>query len=985
MAIKKCDDIVEQEGTTEESSKTLSETPSETNTNTESQNLADKAMEALAQATPETVREALQDEELQQLQDKYKKKQNAYLGKTITAVESSLYATISEPLLFNATFGNGTVSSTRPANISDTLRAEYRSFYSLDSNEQLAFFNNENIENYGPAPIKITPTGPPIEITTYQSSGDISLAKKDCSFFNKYQQAFAIESVNFIDNSEPSDTIKLGTAWEVLMLGGTDSYTGLNRSSAIVDTTQTYTDHYVKINSLFNDEEMERFSNAINNPAYGKVKPIYNFFVKSYEDYIASENISEYQLQNQFSNITRDGSQLQQQLHDLGMDYRYVTNVVALKDQQGYDITEKFQNIGIPKSSVPAVKQVTDTDDLYSLLNDIEFSTEATGPFMISATETGMTDDLFKHVMDQNIAYPGNIVSTAASNSLNFTLSTEIVTYNNDNTLINTEVGAQNVALVDISCWLDAYFSSNSIDIDPNFSSIAVLLGVDPNTAETSDDCSAFLKTLKSLLLSGKISQIVNERFRTFEEMLAGEEAYNEAIMYEIVRTGGTSPQRIFVANAEELDIMKYVDTQVKYNTEYTYQIYAHQLIVGTKYKYYNFNYEPMDSSFQQGDSYKTLCGVTFEPSLQIARLPIFNQTVRILDNAPVFPNANIVPFKGVNNRVLINLSANIGSYELDPIIITSADDSFAKQYREARGLTGKDPILYESDDPVSKFEVYRSMDPPLSYSSFSNKLLTTVSSAYATSVSLIDNISPNTKYYYTFRSIDVHDNRSNPTDVYVIELVEYDGMIFFNQSIYQFGDIEYNNVKTTKSFKRYFQINPNFIQSMINYEETFPDGNGSSAFLADSVVVGRADTSVWDKRFKMRITSKNSGKKFDLNFTCKTEFIKNTDEAPLTELPNTAAIAKTGFDQMTMGGVETESETTSILEQIGAGADLTRDGLVSQDKEVGDIRTRVSSDITQSGVQQEEAGPVASAAQDGGIDSNNLEQIQKQLNPYGL
>ncbi len=102
------------------------------------------------------------------------------------------------------------------------------------------------------------------------------------------------------------------------------------------------------------------------------------------------------------------------------MDYRYVSNVVALKDQQGYDITEKFQNIGIPKSSVRAVKQVTDTDDLYSLLNDIEFSTEVTGPFMIAAAETGMTDDLFKHVMDQSITYPGNIVSTAASNSLSF-------------------------------------------------------------------------------------------------------------------------------------------------------------------------------------------------------------------------------------------------------------------------------------------------------------------------------------------------------------------------------------------------------------------------------------------------------------------------------------------------------------------------------------------------------------------------------------
>jgi hypothetical protein len=116
--------------------------------------------------------------------------------------------------------------------------------------------------------------------------------------------------------------------WNVFMNGGTDSVTGLNRPSAIVDTTQTYTDHYVKINSLFNDEEMERFANAINNPAYGKVKPIYNFFVKSYEDYIASENISEYQLQNQFSNITRDGSELQQQLHDLRYGLQiYPTNV----------------------------------------------------------------------------------------------------------------------------------------------------------------------------------------------------------------------------------------------------------------------------------------------------------------------------------------------------------------------------------------------------------------------------------------------------------------------------------------------------------------------------------------------------------------------------------------------------------------------------------------------------------------------------------
>jgi hypothetical protein len=348
---------------------------------------------------------------------------------------------------------------------------------------------------------------------------------------------------------------------------------------------------------------------------------------------------------------------------------------------------------------------------------------------------------------------------------------------------------------------------------------------------------------------------------------------------------------------------MRYADTQVKYDRDYTYEIYAHQLIVGSSYKYYNFNVST--------NAKQALFAVEFEPSLQIARLPIFNQTVRILDNAPVFPDVSIVPFKGVTDRVIINLNGNMGTYELDPIIITDADANFIKNYRDARGLSGADPILYESDDPVSEFEVYRTTDPPFSYTDFSDNLLRTVSSDVATSVSFVDNISPNTKYYYTFRSIDVHGNRSNPTDVYVIELVEYDGMIFFNQSIYEFGDVDYNNVKTSRSFKRYFQVNPNLIQSLIDYEKTFPDGDTSSALKATSVSVGRADTPVWDKRFKIRITSKNSGKKFDINFTCKTQFINNTEQTPVD--PGViAAIAKTGFGQLTQEGVQLDFEAPS-------------------------------------------------------------------------
>ena len=122
-----------------------------------STNLAAQGQEAISQMTAESAMEAIQDEELQELVEDYKKKQSAYLGKTITAVESAIYDTTTTSLLNISTFGNGNIKSTRPANISDPLRAEHRSFFTQDSNDQLSFFSSDNVDIYGSTPIKIPP------------------------------------------------------------------------------------------------------------------------------------------------------------------------------------------------------------------------------------------------------------------------------------------------------------------------------------------------------------------------------------------------------------------------------------------------------------------------------------------------------------------------------------------------------------------------------------------------------------------------------------------------------------------------------------------------------------------------------------------------------------------------------------------------------------------------------------------------------------
>ena len=858
MAVKKCDDIVEETTATEE---TVAETTETTET-----------------VTP------------------YQVNENVYLGKNITAVERNIYDDLlgDDGILLQyagtegnlptvSAFGNGNIRNARPTDISDPLRAEARKFfapsYDRDAEERsdvrVVYVNSDSselgpcatdalTEIYGPSPISFTFGNlKPTPVFTRDGT----------EFFNKFTQDIQITSKQFVLDEE-SQT-QYYEAWVGYCGGNIDvtlsDGTIFSKPSPIVDTETTFTDHFTKIVAPFSEEELELFLNNVNNPAYAKVNSKYNFFVPGYEDYISSGDIEEYYLENQFSNITRDGSELQQKLHALGSDLQYVKNFLNTSE---ISLT-KLKNIGIPQESIPSIKKVTNTDDLYTMINTIELNTAKTGKLGVAAEEAGMTNDLLKHVMDQTIIYPDQRVGESSNNGLDFLVATESLAFAGSQTFINTSVNTMLVPLIDVTSWLVSYLAGTPQEVDEDFDVVAVLLGINPASSQQSEECSAFANTLKSLILSGKITNIINENFRSYQEMIEGKEAYNETIVYEIkkVVTNGTNDlQRIFIPNTEELDLLQYIDTQLKYDKEYKYEIYAHQLIVGTKYQYSNFNYQTQEirASFT----------VDYQPSLQIARIPIFSQTARVLDNAPVFPNVEIVPYKGVNNRLLINLDGNTGNYELDPIIITEEDSAFVEKYRSDRGLGSTDPITYKSDDPVSQFEIYRLSEPPQSYTDFNNQILTTLSTPDASSASFIDTISPNTKYYYTFRSVDIHGNRSNPTEVFMVELVQFEGMIFFNQSIYEFGSETYNNVKTTRDFRRYLKINPNLIQSLINYDEL---GEISSAYEASKVDLGKAAESVWTKRFKMRITSKNSGKKFDINLSCKVNFSKDPSE-PYTQ-----------------------------------------------------------------------------------------------------
>jgi len=856
------------------------------------------------------------------------------LGKIAKYVEEGLYTEDGAGAsIMHHNWGNHRVSVNRPSDISDPLRAEARKYFVRNKQDQLVYLNSslDDSVNYSWSPQN--PTGQSHAMSAAGASSPISISimpgatsetQGTTDLFKSYTSQVRVESDLFINNTADYENAnfyqsELEAMWTAFIDGGhfggaADPF--LSRPGPLIDTTQTFTDHYTNITIPFSTRELELYVNNVQNPAYANIEAKYNFYEKGYENAtFVTQTPPEVILPNLYSIITKDGAGMgvQNYLATLGIGAKYVKNVQALEKVpqavalwQNY--IDHFQNIGFPSSQINSLKKGSDHDDVHPMNNTLELKTEKTGDFLNAAELSGMTDNILKYAMNEVVAWmeqtptnPSNIPpSDLYRTKLPFAISAEkiVVTHEqSDRTALvetttsefNTEINVEDVFLMNLDLWIQAYFDPNTIhNFEPGvrFDAESIFLGIPQAQATTPNECNAFRDALQAIILSGKIQQLINDRFRTFEEMLEGKEAYNETVIYEIVKTAAGQAssvmQRVFIPNTSELDILHYIDTQVKYDKEYTYDIYAHQLIVGTQYSYTNYT----DLTQYTTPPKKAMqFGVTYGPSLKIARLPIYTQNTKILDAAPVWPNVSLIPYKGVSNKFLINLSSNVGDYDMQPIIINDQDATFAENFRMARQLFPDDPINFKSDDPVKRFEIYRMDTPPTAYTDFLGHLLTIEESTIATAVSYIDNIVPNQKYYYMFRATDVHNNRSNPTDVYQVEIREFDGMIFFHTSIYTFEDpIESNNnVSTLRSFRRYLKINPNLVQSLVNESETFGQTGGTtSAYNANKVILGKAGETVWSstinpKKFKIRVTSKNSGKKFDLNLTCKVQYNKTT------------------------------------------------------------------------------------------------------------
>jgi len=319
---------------------------------------------------------------------------------------------------------------------------------------------------------------------------------------------------------------------------------------------------------------------------------------------------------------------------------------------------------------------------------------------------------------------------------------------------------------------------------------------------------------------------------------------------------------------------------------------------------------------------------VTTIPTLKIHQVPYFVWSGEVTDAHPVGPDVEIAPYRADNDELLFLVGAGVSSYRAKPIPIRPSDrNRFNNLLVNQKSKDGR--VEFRSDDPVQGFEVFMLETPPKSYRDFDKGLYRRfnakidpnqhpVANQRTDAVSFIEKVIPNKKYYYTFRSVDVHGHMSNPTPIYQVELIDADGAIYPLVNIYEMDTVL--PVDFSKNAQRLIQVRPDYLQSLVDLKQSDIERLGSVPRANGHIKLSVRDKKIWDKNFKLRLTSIDSKRSLDLNLKFRAKFLRNNEICPPEETNSPpSAGPNTGVVPPDLGGI-LAGDPTPIVGSAYAG-----------------------------------------------------------------
>ena len=427
-----------------------------------------------------------------------------------------------------------------------------------------------------------------------------------------------------------------------------------------------------------------------------------------------------------------------------------------------------------------------------------------------------------------------------------------------------------------------------------------------------------------------------NFEIKALSDAYEMESTHRETLAYRIEKVGGIPTgdsrtqnvlQNFWIFNSPEAieSGLNFYDSQVKYGTGYTYNIYAYVAVLGRKYNFSDLRltrhigsasidestlnclefYNPSTenpavqlmeewednklsgsntyaSNAQVASEYNYLadCYLNYEPTLRIFEVPVFSKGLKVQDNPPnnmditvrqIEDNSRKIGFF-ISHETFYQAAGDVAGM-LYPTPISVADGTIKEDYLNARDHLSGSYLKYESVSRQRYLEVYRAKEKPTAMSDFDGTLIDTIdlrikNTKYTESTVYYENrVRLNQKYYYVFRFLNEHNMPGQSSDIYEIQMVNDGGYNYLITNILfekNLSEATYTNPFT--QFKKLIELTPNISHLLLNTEEA--DLTDTATSQIGNITVGHAEDLIWDKQFKLRLTSKKTGKKIDLNIT---------------------------------------------------------------------------------------------------------------------
>lgn len=658
-------------------------------------------------------------------------------------------------------------------------------------------------------------------------------------------------------------TDEKGTVTEELLIKfherGLDNWSHVV-SDMISSGTANY-DHTVTLNAFEQGSNLEEESSGVANH-YARVGADYNFLEEEYEEVIHATNAPEPILPGFYNFLLKDQSPTLESR--LGLRYRIsippsqpIDGQNTFKPVSNYyrQWASNFRDYQLDRnyaSDVSDMEHVVFTKDEMSLLSDLykhrnsfpmfttsEFTTDNNSVFGDTLERTSFSSKLNEHIDGGGESRSVIEVLSKKGNSLE---------------LPEVRVIPGTKKFSDVKDFFESYTLGTTRANEFFFN----------DNIRQEGKYKAYYN-LMSVIAQGKLTKMAKSYTRTYKDILDGKKARTETIAYVLTKydQNGNQIQSYRFPNTSKVDVIRFVDSQVKYDKRYTYKIKCRNIVFGTEYSIVD-----SDGDLSRTNNIRII--VESKPSIKIVEFDLFEKSVLLSDNPPIAPEVLIVPLKNISDRVRILMNTGIGRHMASPIVLSPDEATKIERYKIAQDLPSEaTEIKYETDDTLRKFCVYKTDKKPTSYMDFLEYGEEMNVPTKGTSSSIEDKIEPNKKYYYFVRAEDYHGNKSFPSTVYEVTMVSDTGSVYPIIKAYEFK--EPVTKQPSIGVKRFINIKPSRENLFVNNEAMGTlDSDIGGPMPGDTVVLGINDNSMWNKKFKIRLTSKSTGKKVDFNFLMK-------------------------------------------------------------------------------------------------------------------